>query len=118
MVRRRAAPGPMANSESPRLQWINLWHNVADVWANGFGAAFLVSAVVGAAVAACTVLLALPAGFALASRVRPRGRSRPRPAGRRPVPARRGAHHTALQPPEGCELAELAHRADRFRGGP
>jgi raffinose/stachyose/melibiose transport system permease protein len=48
------------------------WANVGTVWSNGFGAAFLTSALIGSVVAVATVALALPAAFLLQ---RTRGRA-------------------------------------------
>jgi raffinose/stachyose/melibiose transport system permease protein len=43
----------------------SVWANIGSVWANGFGAAFLTSALIGAVVAAATTARALPAAYAL-----------------------------------------------------
>jgi ABC-type glycerol-3-phosphate transport system permease component len=43
----------------------NPWQNVVTVWSGGFGDAFVTSALIGAVVAGATIVLALPAAFAL-----------------------------------------------------
>lgn len=45
--------------------WPGVWANLATVWTNGFGAAFLTSLGIAAGVSAVTVALAVPAAFAL-----------------------------------------------------
>ena len=51
-----------------------IWDAVSGVWATGFGSAILNSGIVSVVVASCTVALAVPAAFALASARRIAGR--------------------------------------------